>query len=394
MDPKEQKEGVNWAELSDEEAHSESGDEKEEQPTENTQKEGETGTRTFRTHRGRGRGKRGGKSGYGDRGDKRSKENQPKDEMISLINKETGLVTVVLFDVDYNSTEEDVKNVYPDVAFISVTQPKKGLYLVELSKENALKLVEAGSKTINGRPFYMKLGYANKKKEDEWHVVNKDRHKADVGHREDKKKYEKPYNRKEHGDNHGGFKKPYRKKEHTGNDSQQAQPDPDDKYFKNRNVDGSEPFKIKFTRGTSNKTGEEEKKEETNKPPKQNPFGEAVPRDEIEFEKKKEEEKKPENVENKTENATEEAPKDAAEGETKEKKPYKKHHEKNGAYGSRPPGISGKKEYNKNSRNDKQSYEKSAPVQSAKEVAEAKEKEANKKRDAVAKHNPFAALDD
>jgi len=66
--------------------------------------------------------------------------------MISLINKETGLVTVVLFDVDYNSTEEDVKNVYPDVAFISVTQPKKGLYLVELSKENALKLVEAGSK--------------------------------------------------------------------------------------------------------------------------------------------------------------------------------------------------------------------------------------------------------
>ena len=58
----------------------------------------------------------------------------------------------------------------------------------------------------------------------------------------------------EHGDNHGGFKKPYRKKEHTGNDSQQAQPDPDDKYFKNRNVDGSEPFKIKFTRGSEKLT--------------------------------------------------------------------------------------------------------------------------------------------
>lgn len=75
--------------------------------------------------------------------------------MIGLIKRgrdgESPLIN--LFDVDYKATEEDIRKVYQDVHIESINMIKPGLFLLELQKDEALKLVEAGPKVTRDSFF-------------------------------------------------------------------------------------------------------------------------------------------------------------------------------------------------------------------------------------------------
>lgn len=286
MNKSEQPEKVDWAEISDEEDE-QSGEEKNETQTTVPQQGDYV--------------KRGGNRGpnpYKNRGERRGpnhskrepqpKENQPKNELINLIgrSKEDQPVVINLFDVEYNATEEDIRKLYNEVTIDSISSPKKGIFLLEMSKSEALKIVEIGSKVVNNRPFFMKLGYANKQMhtDEPYHNVNKEKYKQETGvHRDYQKGPKKQYNRKERVGEalSPGFKKPYQNKDRQPRDQPKsdAQPtiDPNDKFFKGHDPAASE-FKIKFIRTTSNKA--DSKTEDTTKTSKPNPFGEAQPRNE------------------------------------------------------------------------------------------------------------------
>lgn len=266
------------------------------------------------TGRGRsGRGGRGGRGGprgggrgdyRGDRGDRgergdrdqrapKVKESQPKHEMIGLIKRgrdnENPLIN--LFDVDYKATEEDVRKIYQDVNIESVNMIKPGLFLLELQKDEALKLVEAGPKTAFNRPFFMKLGYSNKKQnpEEQWHTVNAEKHKREVGQREDRQaKGRKPnYNRKEQNefaDETPNQARPFHKNPRPNKPQEPVEMDPENKFFKGHDLTSNE-FRIKFTNSSSKREEGESGQHASNKP---NPFGDAKPRDESEYLKKKE----------------------------------------------------------------------------------------------------------
>lgn len=69
--------------------------------------------------------------------------------MINLIKRARDENTFInLFDVDFKATEEDMRKLYPEVKVNEVTMVKPGLFLMELSREEALKLVEVGPKVI------------------------------------------------------------------------------------------------------------------------------------------------------------------------------------------------------------------------------------------------------
>ena len=76
--------------------------------------------------------------------------------MISLIKRgrdnENPLIN--LFDVDYKATEEDIRKLYPDVQIDNINMIKPGLFLLELQKDEALKLIEAGPKV--NREFFLR----------------------------------------------------------------------------------------------------------------------------------------------------------------------------------------------------------------------------------------------
>jgi len=231
--------------------------------------------------------------------------------MISVIKHSQEKTTLInLFNVDYNAKEEDIRELYEDVNIISVDIPKAGIFLLELDNEQAIKLVEIGTKAVNGRPFFMKIGFAHKKQhpDEQWHQVNASSHKYDLGQREDRPKrggFQQSYNRREQtGElNEGHFpnqKKPYQKdyqkdyqnRPFNRNEQTQEPPqiDPENKFFKGHDLTAKE-FNIKFTKSNSSTKKDEETAEgQQPKPSKSNPFGAAVPRDEKEYLKKKEEE--------------------------------------------------------------------------------------------------------
>ena len=68
--------------------------------------------------------------------------------MINLINrsKEDVPILINLFDIEFNATPEDIRKIYSDVKIDNITQPKHGIYLLELTREEALKIVEIGPK--------------------------------------------------------------------------------------------------------------------------------------------------------------------------------------------------------------------------------------------------------
>jgi hypothetical protein len=249
--------------------------------------------------------------------EKRPMENQPKQEMLNLITKSQEPLTIVLFNVDYNARPEDVLSVYPGIKIDKCEWAKNGVFILELpTKEDATKLAEAGSKYINKRPFFMKLGNPNKTaRDDQWHQVQKP-HQYGGGGRggEDKpRKYNQNYSRKDqHFENEsrpfekpqykknydqpqgGGFDKPkyekaggYNKPAYGGGDfkrpfterrPEEVVLDPDNKFFAGTNKVDSELHIPKFTRSAQHL--ETENKSESAKLQKSNPFGDAKPRDE------------------------------------------------------------------------------------------------------------------
>jgi len=311
-----------WANIEDEESDGEY-DEQEQQDERQEKNEGKQGesqgdTRTgdsrppgYRGGRGGQRGSRGTRGGRGgnrggarndqrDRVDKPQgpKQSQPKNEMMSIIkNSNERTILINLFNVDYNAKEDDIQNIYHDVKIIEINQIKAGIFLLELEKDEALNLVNIGAKEVNGRPFFMKMGYSNKKQhpDEQWHHVNAANHKHHLGHREDRTKRgggDKPYNRREQNDLRGGDflqRKPYNK-DRPNRDQQNQEPmDPENKFFKGHDLTSNE-FNIRFTKSNSS-TKKDEGNEAQAKASKPNPFGGAVPRDENEYLKKKEEEK-------------------------------------------------------------------------------------------------------
>lgn len=68
--------------------------------------------------------------------------------MVNLINrwKENVPVLINLFDIEYSATSDDIRNIYSGINIDNFSQPKQGIFLLELSKEEALKMVEAGPK--------------------------------------------------------------------------------------------------------------------------------------------------------------------------------------------------------------------------------------------------------
>jgi len=209
-------------------------------------------------------------------------------------------ILINLFNVDYNSQEDDIRNLYKDVQINEVNQIKPGIFLLDLDKDEALKLVDIGAKDFNGRPFFMKIGFSNKRQhpDEQWHHVNASNHKSHFGHREDRPRRDggdKPYNRREQNEYNEGFqqqRKPYNKDFTRSNreQNQEVTIDPDNKFFKGHDLNAKE-FNIKFTKSTSSTKKEDETAESQQKVNKPNPFGAAVMRDEKEYLKRKEEEK-------------------------------------------------------------------------------------------------------
>jgi len=228
------------------------------------------------------------------------KESQPKLEMIGLIKRgrddESPLIN--LFDVDYKATEEDIRKLYQDVQIENIDMIKPGLFLLELEKDEALKLVEAGPKAVFNRPFFMKLGYSNKKQnpEEQWHTVNSERHKREVGHREDRPRRggnQNQYNRRDQNtfeDDSGNQRRPFIKGPRENQNQDPTQIDTDNKFFKGHDLTSNE-FKIKFTKSASTKKDDDVQETNLPKPSKPNPFGDAKPRDETEYLRKREDEK-------------------------------------------------------------------------------------------------------
>lgn len=69
--------------------------------------------------------------------------------MVNLIKRARDDNTFInLFDVDFKATENDIRQLYPEVKVHEVTMVKPGLFLVELDREEALKMVDIGPKVI------------------------------------------------------------------------------------------------------------------------------------------------------------------------------------------------------------------------------------------------------
>lgn len=210
--------------------------------------------------------------------------------MVNLINRSKDDVPVIIniFDVEYNATEDDVRKVYPEIKIGEITAPKKGIFLLELSKDEALKIVDLGARIINQRQFYMKMGYATKPNyDDQYHDNNKGRNRNDTGYRENKPG-KKPYsNRRDNyeEDISPGFKRPYENKGYQKKPREPQQEnsnqgvDPNDKYFKNHNPEQKE-FNIRFTRTVS----KEEAKANEPKPEPQPELAKTVSKEETKVE--------------------------------------------------------------------------------------------------------------
>lgn len=70
--------------------------------------------------------------------------------MIRLINERPKRVFINLFDVHFEAQPQELAKLYPGIKINKVRQIKDGNFLFEFeSKEEAIKLVNAGSKVIN-----------------------------------------------------------------------------------------------------------------------------------------------------------------------------------------------------------------------------------------------------
>jgi len=117
---------------------------------------------------------------------------------------------------------------------------------------------------------------------------------------------------------------------------------PDNKFFKDSHVVGSEANVPRFTRANVSVTSAGEKTTEEKKSSKPNPFGDAKPIDTTEILKKKEDEVKSES------NTPLLAPKEEKEKEVKEE------NKEPSSVPAPPPGISkGNKDENREKKNDK-----------------------------------------
>jgi len=69
--------------------------------------------------------------------------------MINLINRgREDTANITIFNVDFKSNEENIKDNYQEVKFRSIQSPKPGVFILEFDKENALKFIEIGTKVI------------------------------------------------------------------------------------------------------------------------------------------------------------------------------------------------------------------------------------------------------
>jgi len=69
--------------------------------------------------------------------------------MINLINRARDDVTLItIFNVDFNHEEENIRGLYQEITFRNIKMPKKGVFLLEFEREQALRFVEAGTKVI------------------------------------------------------------------------------------------------------------------------------------------------------------------------------------------------------------------------------------------------------
>lgn len=71
-----------------------------------------------------------------------------EDEMLNLIKRGNEQVNIVFFNVDYGAKAEDIQNLYRDIKFNNIDVPKAGLFSLDLSKDEAVKLVNAGAKVF------------------------------------------------------------------------------------------------------------------------------------------------------------------------------------------------------------------------------------------------------
>ena len=69
-------------------------------------------------------------------------------EMLNLITRSNEPIFIMLFNVDYNTTTEDMKNLYSPIQFDKINQTRKGVMILELNKKEASELVEIGTKVI------------------------------------------------------------------------------------------------------------------------------------------------------------------------------------------------------------------------------------------------------
>ena len=76
--------------------------------------------------------------------------------MLNLITRSNEPIFIMLFNVDFNTTPEDMKNIYASIKFDKINQPRKGVIVLELNKKEASDLVEIGTKVIY---FFISINY-------------------------------------------------------------------------------------------------------------------------------------------------------------------------------------------------------------------------------------------
>jgi len=253
----------------------------------------------------------------------------------------------------------------------------------------------------------MKMGIPNKMREDQWHYVNKPG-KFDSQHEDQPRKYPQKYNQ-QHYENEP---RPYHNKPYDRPGGYEAKPgydkprydkpgyvksdypkrpfekrpeeivlDPDNKFFSATHKVDSEEHIPKFSRSGH---AEESEKSESAKLQKPNPFGDAKPRDEKDYVKRKEEEKKitePEQPKNQTQVESSEAPTNLQVNTSKPVGPQEEIKVSIETIPSPPPGISSPYKKGVNSPTKKETEEETSGKQEGfKEKKKYQGKNSNYKR--------------